>query len=155
MLARQTSKMSQHSELSFLHDKCHNINLNINNKRQITTNVIEVFQVRPTNVINVIKWPHQVIIMLCEQQTLVYLPPVGYLLFMETEKWIVPHGSFNRILSMWQSSSMFNSCMFCLLMLGEWITLYFTENGTTIVTSVRVGHMHITKAFFLLPNRLA
>ena len=44
--ARQTSQMSQHSELSFLH----NINFNINNKRQITTNVIEVFQVRTTNV---------------------------------------------------------------------------------------------------------
>ena len=65
--ARQTSQMSQHSELSFLHDKCHNINLNINNKRQITTNVIEVFLVRMTNVINVTKWTHQVIIILCEQ----------------------------------------------------------------------------------------
>ena len=38
--ARQTSQMSQHSELSSLNDKHHNINLNINNKRQITTNVI-------------------------------------------------------------------------------------------------------------------
>ena len=48
--AWQTSKMSQHLELSFLHDKFHNINLIINNKRQITTKVIEVFKVRTTNV---------------------------------------------------------------------------------------------------------
>ena len=43
-------------------------------KRQITTNIIEVFQVSTTNAINV---THQVIIMLCEHQTLVYLSPVG------------------------------------------------------------------------------
>ena len=72
-------KMSQYSELSFLHDKFHNINLNINKKRQKTTNVIEVFQIRTTNVINVVTmWTHQVIIMLCEQQTLVISIPQGY-----------------------------------------------------------------------------
>ena len=75
--ARQTSQMSQHSELSFLHDKRHNTNLNNNNKRQKTTNVIEIFQVRTTNVKNVTKWAHQVITMFSEQLALVYLSPVG------------------------------------------------------------------------------
>ena len=68
--------MSQHLELSFFQEKCENINLNINNNRQITTNIIQVVQERTTNVINGTKWTHQVIIMLCEQQTLVYLSPV-------------------------------------------------------------------------------
>ena len=39
---------------------------------------------------------------------------------------------------------MFNSSMFGLLMLGEKMILYFTKNGTAIVTCVRIRHMHLT-----------
>ena len=54
MSARQTSKMSQHMQLSSLNNKGHNIVISINDKRQITTNVTGFFLLKNDKCHNVI-----------------------------------------------------------------------------------------------------
>ena len=48
--ARQTSQMSQNSELSSMNNKRRSESTTINDKRQITTNVTWFFDMRTTNV---------------------------------------------------------------------------------------------------------